>query len=129
MKIRYISNASIFLEGKNSKVLFDPWITFNNVSNSNYYNFPENKYSKKEIANLKPDFIYISHSHPDHFDPVTLKLFNKKTPIILANFKNAYLKRNLNQIGFKNVLISKSNVINMNKGDFCYLNQLKQRMS
>ena len=80
MKIKYISNASIFLEGKNSKVLFDPWITFNNNSNSNYYNFPENKYSKKEIENLKPDFIYISHSHPDHFDPVTLDLFNKKTP-------------------------------------------------
>ena len=39
MKIKYISNASIFLEGKNSKVLFDPWITFNNNSNSNYYNF------------------------------------------------------------------------------------------
>ena len=49
MKIKYISNASIFLEGKNSKVLFDPWITFNNNSNSNYYNFPENKYSKKKL--------------------------------------------------------------------------------
>ena len=121
MKIKYISNASIFLEGKNSKVLFDPWITFNNNSNSNYYNFPENKYSKKEIANLKPDFIYISHSHPDHFDPVTLDLFNKKTQIILANFRNAYLKRNLNQIGFKNVLVSESNFVSMNKGDFCYL--------
>ena len=43
MKIKYIANASIFLEGKNTKVLFDPWITFDNHSDSNYYNFPENK--------------------------------------------------------------------------------------
>ena len=121
MKIKYISNASIFLEGKNSRVLFDPWITFNNNSNSNYYNFPENRYSKKEISNLKPDYIYISHSHPDHFDKITLSLFNKKTPIIVANFKNPYLKKNLNQIGFKNVLVSQNNFIKMNKDDFCYL--------
>jgi UDP-MurNAc hydroxylase len=121
MEIKYISNASIFLKGKNSSILFDPWITFNNNSNSNYYNFPENKYSKKEIANLKPDYIYISHSHPDHFDEMTLNLFNKKTPVIVANFKNQYLKRNLNQIGFKNILVSQNNFIKMNKDDFCYL--------
>ena len=121
MKIKYISNASIFLEGKNTKVLFDPWITFDNYSDSNYYNFPENKYSKKEISNLNPDFIYISHSHPDHFDEITLNLFNKNTPIIIANFANPYLKRNLNEIGFNNILISKDNKVKMNKNDYCYL--------
>ena len=121
MKIKYIANASVFLEGINTKVLFDPWITFDNFSDSNYYNFPENKYSKKEIADLKPDFIYISHSHPDHLDEITLNLFSKETPIVIANFTNAYLKRNLNSMGFKNVLTSKDNIIEMNKGDFCYL--------
>ena len=49
MKIKYISNASIFLEGKNSKVLFDPWITFNNNSNSNYYNFLKINIQKKKL--------------------------------------------------------------------------------
>ena len=123
MKIKYISNASIFLEGKNTKVLFDPWITFDSHSDSNYYNFPENSYSKKEIADLNPDFIYISHSHPDHFDEITLNLFDKNTPIIIANFTNAYLKRNLNDLGFNNILFSKDNRVQMNKNDFCYLEQ------
>ena len=121
MKIKYIANASIFLEGKNTKVLFDPWITFDNHSDTNYYNFPENRYSKKEIADLNPDFIYISHSHPDHLDEITLNLFNKNTPIIIADFANAYLKRNLNDIGFNNILLSKDNRVQMNKNDFCYL--------
>ena len=121
MEINYIANASIFIKGKNTKVLFDPWITFDNYSDSNYYNFPENKYSREAIADLKPDFIYISHSHPDHFDEITLNLFDKDTPIIIADFKNAYLKRNLNSIGFHNILISEDNMIQMNNNDFCYL--------
>ncbi len=123
MKIKYIANASLFLEGKNSTILFDPWITFDNHSVTSYYNWPENRYSKKEIADLNPDFIYISHSHPDHFDEITLNLFNKNTPIIIADFTNAYLKRNLNDIGFNNVLFSKDNRVQMNKNDFCYLEQ------
>lgn len=121
MEIKYISNASIFLKTKNTKVLFDPWITFDNISESNYYNFPENKYKKKDIASLSPDYIYISHSHPDHFDETTLNLFDKKTPIIIANFKNPFLKRNLQQIGFKNILVSDNNLIKLNSNDFCYL--------
>ena len=43
----------------------DPWITFDNKSNTNYFNFPENKYTKLQIKKIKPDYIYLSHSHPD----------------------------------------------------------------
>ena len=59
MNIKYFTNAMLLIEGKNTKVLSDPWITFNNISNSNYYNFPENKFTQKQIKNIKPDYIYI----------------------------------------------------------------------
>ena len=121
MKIKYINNASIFLEGNHTKVLFDPWYTFDNHSDSNYYNFPECRYSKKEIADLKPDFIYISHAHPDHFDEISLNLFGKDIPIIIADMSNPYLLRSLNNIGFHNILFSKNNRVEMNNNDFCYL--------
>ena len=48
MNIKYFTNAMLLIEGKNTKVLSDPWITFNNNSNSNYYNFPENKFTQKQ---------------------------------------------------------------------------------
>lgn len=121
MIVKYINNASILLRGKNTTVLSDPWITFDNYSDSNYYNFPESKYSKAEIADLNPDFIYISHAHPDHLDEITLNLFSKNTPIIIADMTNNYLFRTLNTLGFHNILFSKDNRVEMNKNDFCYL--------
>ena len=105
MKVTFFVNAMVLLESKDTKVLCDPWITFGNNSDSIYYNFPENPFSRKDIEKLKPDYIYISHSHPDHYDPKTLNCFSKKTPIIIAKFKYDFLRRNLQAIGFENIMI------------------------
>ena len=122
MKIKYITNAMVLIQGKNTKVLSDPWITFNNLSCTNYYNFPENKFSQKEIKKIKPDFIYISHSHPDHYDLETLNLFGKKVKIIIAAFQNNYLEKALIRNGFKNVIVPKKDgIIKLNKNDFAYI--------
>ena len=69
----------LFLKGCKSSILFDPWITFDRFSYNNQYNFPESKFTKEEIKSINPDFIYISHTHADHYDPSTLELFKKKT--------------------------------------------------
>lgn len=122
MKIKYFTNAMILVEGKNNKILCDPWITFNNISNTNYYNFPENKFTEKEIKKIRPDFIYISHSHPDHYDLNTLNLFGKEISIIIANFKNNYLENTLIRNGFKNVIKPKEDgIIQLNNDDFAYI--------
>lgn len=99
----------VLIEGSKTKVLSDPWVTFDNNSESNYYNYPENKWTKKQIKNINPDFIYLTHSHPDHYDPTTLSLFNKKTPIMIANFKNKYFEKSLRSIGFNNIFTSYDN--------------------
>lgn len=122
MKIKYFTNAMVLIKGKDSTVLCDPWITFKNVSSTNYYNFPENKFTKKEIKKIRPDFIYISHSHPDHYDLNTLNLFGKKIKIIIANFKNNYLEKSLNRNSFKNIIKpNEAGIIRLNKNDFSFI--------
>ena len=122
MKIEYITNAMVLIEGQKTKVLTDPWMTFNNISNTNYYNFPENKFTEKKIKKIKPDFIYISHSHPDHYDLDTLNLFGKKVKIIIANFENNYLEKSLVGNGFRNIIVpNKDGIIKLNKNDFAYI--------
>ena len=49
MKVKYFTNTVVLINGQNAKVLSDPWITFDNKSNTNYFNFPENKYTKLQI--------------------------------------------------------------------------------
>ena len=52
----------VLIKGKRISILCDPWITFERNSNTNLYNFPETKFSKKEIASINPDYIYITHT-------------------------------------------------------------------
>lgn len=105
MRITYFGNAMMMLESKASKVLSDPWVTFDRESTSGLYNFPELKMSREDVAALAPDFIYISHTHADHFDEVTLKLFPSSTPILIADYVHNFTERNLKAIGFTDVRV------------------------
>jgi len=109
MKIKYFTNSMVLISGKNLSILCDPWITFDETSNTNLYNFPETKFSKEEIASIKPDYIYITHTHADHFDKITLNLFDKNTPVLCADYKNNFTEKNLKALGFKNVIVCKNN--------------------
>ena len=120
MKIKYFTNSMVLLTGKNTSVICDPWITFDAKSNTNLYNFPESKYTKKQIAEIKPDYIYITHTHADHFDKITLDLFDKNTPVLCADYENNFTERNLKSLGFKNVIVCKD-TFKLNSSDECNL--------
>ena len=95
----------IFLEGNNTSVLCDPWVTFDEESISGFYNFPKCALTRAQVAALKPDFIYITHTHPDHYDPPTLKLFDLDTPILVADYLNNFTVRSVEKHGFTDVRI------------------------
>ena len=122
MKIKYFTNSMVLVSGKNLSILCDPWITFDENSNTNLYNFPETKFSKEEIASIKPDYIYITHTHADHFDKITLNLFDKNTPVLCADYKNNFTEKNLKALGFNNVIVCKNDEsYKFNNEDECNL--------
>lgn len=122
MQIKYYVNAMILVQGRDTKVLCDPWVTFNRESSSGLYNFPECKFSAEEISSIAPDFIYISHTHADHFDPNTLGLFPKNTPILICDYPNNFTKRNLEKLGFSDVRVVHSLVgQQLNGNDYCWI--------
>ena len=55
------------------------------------------------------DFIYISHIHPDHCSAKTLEKLNKKIPVLIHEFPEKYLKKNIQRLGF-DVIELKNNV-------------------
>lgn len=122
MQIQYFVNAMILLKGKDTTVLCDPWVTFNAHSLSGLYNFPELAMTKEEVAAIKPDYIYITHTHADHFDPVTLSLFPKTTPVIVSHYEDNFTEKNIKKLGFHDVRISDpENGIKLNGNDRCWL--------
>ncbi|MEL6311809.1 MAG: hypothetical protein AAFQ17_05485, partial [Pseudomonadota bacterium] len=44
--------------------------------------------------------IYVSHVHPDHFDPETMKLIDPATPVLIHSFHQKFLKANIERLGF-----------------------------
>tara|TARA_X000000950_G_scaffold289373_1_gene412523 strand:+ start:15068 stop:16462 length:1395 start_codon:yes stop_codon:yes gene_type:complete len=82
-------------------LITDPWIIGSCYWRS-WWNFPEP--SKALVKMLNPDAIYLTHIHWDHFHSVSLKNFSKKTKIIVPIGNFTRMKRDLNKLGFRNVV-------------------------
>ena len=69
MKVKYIYSACLEIDCDGFKILTDPWFT-DGAYDGSWYQFPKiNPFDFIE----KPDLIYISHIHPDHYDATFLK--------------------------------------------------------
>ena len=102
MKVEFISTACILIFLKNGKsILCDPWIGGSAYYGS-WFKFPPIPQQLLErYTGLDPDFIYVSHIHPDHFHPETLISFNKNIPLLILKRKAPQLRNQLASLGFK----------------------------
>ncbi len=91
ISVRYIYSACVVISTPDVKILCDPWFT-EGIYEGSWYHFPKLENPINKIGNC--DVIYISHIHPDHYDPLILEeYFSKygKKPIIIGDFKINYL--------------------------------------
>jgi CMP-N-acetylneuraminate monooxygenase len=56
-----------------------------------------------DASRLRPDAIWISHEHSDHFHPQTLAQLPRETPVYLPDFPNRRLPARLAALGFTDV--------------------------
>jgi UDP-MurNAc hydroxylase len=104
-KVTFLSHACYLLETPRIKILVDPWLIGSCYWRS-WWNYPPVK--EGLISNLKPDLIYITHFHWDHWHgPSLKKLFSKDTLIITHDEPNTRSVRDLRSIGFKNIILLK----------------------
>ena len=100
MKITHLYSATELIESNGVKILIDPWLV-----DGEYYGswccYPSMKdFNFSTLDDV--DYIYISHIHPDHLSPLTLKRLNKDIPVLIRNYKGGkFVKLNLERLGFK----------------------------
>ena len=122
MKITYYVNTMVLLEGQNTRLLCDPWITFDYPSGNGWYNFPQSHMSRDDVAAIRPDYIYITHTHYDHFDPETLSLFERSTPILIAHYEANFTEREIRNVGFTDIRVSEPGKrLPLNGSDSCWI--------
>jgi UDP-MurNAc hydroxylase len=102
MKFGILSHAGLTVEHRGVSIVCDPWLVGSCYWRS-WWNFPEP--DPDLISALKPDFIYLTHLHWDHFHgPSLRKLFDPKTTIIVPKVCTLRMVRDLEWLGFRNVV-------------------------
>lgn len=102
MKIAHLCNSCIFIEDGETRLLCDPWI--GTADGNAWLSFPYKDEAAALIKSLTPNCIYISHIHPDHFDPKTLCHIEHTTPVFIKKFKDGRLLGKIEALGFSSIL-------------------------
>lgn len=104
MQIKKIASSTVIIETKDTSILCDPWI-----ENGEYYG----SWSISEELILRQNIykemnecenVYISHIHPDHFSKKTLNKIEKNKKVFIHKYESPFLKKNLENLGFKNIV-------------------------
>lgn len=78
MHITYLGHAGFLVETEQAVIVMDPWLSPEGAFDSGWFQFPCNHHLASLVCDKlkdspKPKFVYISHEHRDHYDPVFLR--------------------------------------------------------
>ena len=96
--IRYIYSACVVVKTSDLTFLCDPWFT-EGIYGGSWYQYPKLENPIEIIGDV--DLIWISHLHPDHYDPHFLEAYFKRygeKKILTA--RNKHFERMLKRDGF-----------------------------
>jgi UDP-MurNAc hydroxylase len=98
VRITFLGHAGIFVETRHGSVLCDPWFT--PAYFGSWFPFPRND-GLDPATFARPDFLYLSHLHRDHFDPAFLaRHVDRGARVLLPGFPTPFLERELRHLGF-----------------------------
>lgn len=101
MKFTVLSHAGLSVTHNGVQIVSDPWLIGSCYWRS-WWHFPAPPTTL--IEELKPDYIYLTHLHWDHFHGASLKkLFAPSTPILVPKVPTRRMLRDLEWLGFRNI--------------------------
>jgi UDP-MurNAc hydroxylase len=100
MRFTVLSHAGLEVAGAGVTLVIDPWVVGSAYWRS-WWNYPP--VSPELVARLRPDFVYLTHIHWDHFHGASLKRFARETPILVPKGHFARMRRDLHALGFRDV--------------------------
>lgn len=101
MRMTILSHAGLLVEAQNRQLICDPWLVGSCYWRS-WWNYPP--VSPELISRLKPDWIYLTHIHWDHFQSASLKLFAPDTPIMIPFDRHTRMCDDLRRIGARHIV-------------------------
>ena len=106
IRVNMIYSACITIETPDCKILCDPWFT-DGVFDGAWYLYTKDPDAFSAIGDC--DYVYISHIHADHYDPIFLRKYFEKfgeKSLIIGDFTSNYLEKSIQQDGFRYQVIT-----------------------
>ena len=100
MNIKHYNNSFYLIKTEKIKLVCDPWLGL--MESTATWSYPNINQNLNILNSIKPNIIYISHLHTDHYDEKILKkLKNKNIQVVIKKFKDKRLKNKLVALGYK----------------------------
>ncbi len=106
MNLTFVGNACNVIEFEGVKLLTDPWL-IEGAFEGSWFHYPPLKHTPEDFKDV--DGIYISHVHPDHYCPESLRRIGDK-PLLILRRKHNILKNTMIRDGFTNIIEFDDNV-------------------
>ncbi|WP_431680095.1 Rieske 2Fe-2S domain-containing protein [Kitasatospora sp. KL5] len=96
--IRHLGHAGFAVEHAGLRLLIDPW--FHPAFLDAWFPYPDNRHLLPEVLAGRWDFLYVSHTHEDHFDERLLVQLPRDTTVLVPRYRTRSLQRRLAALGF-----------------------------
>jgi UDP-MurNAc hydroxylase len=106
IEIQYIYSACVVTTTPDIRILHDPWFS-DGIYDGSWYQFPKVKNPLETIGDV--NMIFISHIHPDHYDPKFIKHYFSHygvKQVIIANHDQNYLAKKMQADGILPTIIT-----------------------
>jgi UDP-MurNAc hydroxylase len=100
VQFQILSHAGLRVAAGGKELICDPWLV-GSVYWRSWWNYPP--VPKALVESLKPDFIYLTHLHWDHFQSASLRRFPDDVQILVPYDRYGRMTRDLAAIGKTNV--------------------------
>jgi hypothetical protein len=95
-RVEVVGHATLRVQCGGFTLLTDPWLV-DPVGNG--FHFPPLVHDPAALA-AETDAVYISHVHPDHFNPPTLAYLSRDTPIYIGAYRRKAFRDAIRALGF-----------------------------
>lgn len=98
-RVEVVGHATLRVSSGGKTLLTDPWL-IDPIGCDSGFHFPPLVHTPEEVA-AATDAIYVSHIHPDHFNPPTLNFFSRDVPIYIGRYRRKEFRDEVRRLGFE----------------------------
>lgn len=116
MRLTFLGHAGFLLETPRATIVLDPWLSPHGAFDSSWFQLPQNHHLAEWVREKLSDpskehFVYVSHEHRDHFDPVFLaSLPTQEITAIVPFFKRSAFRNEMADLEWRRLVLCKDEV-------------------